>query len=259
MKNFIVLLVVISLICGVNFTAQAQPLPGIYDSRTLPSLDPGQWKEVLPDGNEGQPGNLISARSEDYLFGDYDENAELREVTLQQVTLLSSPDPENPFYKYQTLYNGGLIELINDFNAPWHNDEDSSLSFLATLGIVKVITCKYTDGDMAFILTAAAEFGEYPGFKAYIMAKFEKGVPDEGIDPVTMSGDLTWVRIKIVGPAAGINVAVDIKPGSCPNPLNIKSKGVLPVAILGTEDFDVKDIKVNSIRILAEEGFTREF
>jgi hypothetical protein len=44
-----------------------------------------------------------------------------------------------------------------------------------------------------------------------------------------------------------IEVPVYIKPGSCPNPLNIKSKGVLPVAILGTPDFDVNTIDVNSI------------
>lgn len=37
-------------------------------------------------------------------------------------------------------------------------------------------------------------------------------------------------------------VNIDIKPSSCPNPLNVKSKGVLPVAILGTEDFDVSEI-----------------
>ena len=46
-----------------------------------------------------------------------------------------------------------------------------------------------------------------------------------------------------------ITVAIDIKPGSCPNPLNIKSKGVLPVAILGTDDFDVTTIDPASIRL----------
>jgi len=39
-----------------------------------------------------------------------------------------------------------------------------------------------------------------------------------------------------------IPVSVDIKPQSCPNPFNTKSKGVLPVAILGTEDFDVTTV-----------------
>jgi hypothetical protein len=39
-----------------------------------------------------------------------------------------------------------------------------------------------------------------------------------------------------------IEVNVDIKPTSWPNPFNVNSKGVLPVAILGTEDFDVTQI-----------------
>jgi len=34
-------------------------------------------------------------------------------------------------------------------------------------------------------------------------------------------------------------VQIDIKPTSCPNPFNVKSKGVLPVAILGTDELDV--------------------
>ena len=42
-------------------------------------------------------------------------------------------------------------------------------------------------------------------------------------------------------------VGVDIKPQSCPNPFNFKSKGKLPVAILGTADFDVTDIDVSTI------------
>ena len=46
-----------------------------------------------------------------------------------------------------------------------------------------------------------------------------------------------------------IQVSVDIKPSSCPNPLNVKDKGVLPVAVLGTEDFDVFDIDPASIRL----------
>jgi hypothetical protein len=43
--------------------------------------------------------------------------------------------------------------------------------------------------------------------------------------------------------------AIDINPGSCPNPLNVKSKGVIPVAILGSEDFDVSSIDAASIRL----------
>jgi hypothetical protein len=43
--------------------------------------------------------------------------------------------------------------------------------------------------------------------------------------------------------------AFDIKPTSCPNPLNVKSRGVMPAAILGTEDFDVMEIDPESIML----------
>ncbi len=43
-------------------------------------------------------------------------------------------------------------------------------------------------------------------------------------------------------PASAVTVPVDIKPGGCPNPVNVGSKGVLPFAILGTASFDVTTI-----------------
>jgi len=50
------------------------------------------------------------------------------------------------------------------------------------------------------------------------------------------------------GPAA-TEVAIDIKPQSCPNPVNTKSNGVLPVAILGTTSFDVNDVDLSSVQL----------
>jgi len=54
-------------------------------------------------------------------------------------------------------------------------------------------------------------------------------------------------------------VSVDIKPGSCPNPLNRKSKGVLPIAICGNEEFDVMNIDPGSLRLMRDgsSGFVR--
>ena len=46
---------------------------------------------------------------------------------------------------------------------------------------------------------------------------------------------------------ASEQIELDIKPGSCPNPLNPNSRRVLPVAILGTAGFDVHDIDVSSL------------
>ncbi len=49
-------------------------------------------------------------------------------------------------------------------------------------------------------------------------------------------------------PEPFILALVDIKPGSFPNSVNLKSKGVLPVAILGTADFDVTEVDFDSLR-----------
>ena len=37
-------------------------------------------------------------------------------------------------------------------------------------------------------------------------------------------------------------MVIDIKPGSETNPVNVKSKGVVPVAILTTDDFDATSV-----------------
>jgi len=67
------------------------------------------------------------------------------------------------------------------------------------------------------------------------------------------------------GSCRQVIVAVDIKPGSCPNPINVRPDhgslqraathdrrhryGVVPVAILGSEEFDVMNVRVSSIRL----------
>lgn len=42
-------------------------------------------------------------------------------------------------------------------------------------------------------------------------------------------------------------VEIDIKPGSDPNSINTKSKGLVPVAILGSDTFDVLDVDVTTL------------
>ena len=46
----------------------------------------------------------------------------------------------------------------------------------------------------------------------------------------------------------------DIKPGSCPNPLNPSGGGYIPMSILGTDDFDVTQIVVGSILLSRMDG-----
>ena len=46
-----------------------------------------------------------------------------------------------------------------------------------------------------------------------------------------------------------MDIDIDIKPQSCPNPLNTKKRGVLPVAILGTAGFDVTQVDLATVQL----------
>jgi len=45
-----------------------------------------------------------------------------------------------------------------------------------------------------------------------------------------------------------VEVELDIKPGSDTNPINLKSKGVIPVAILTTDDFDATTVDYQTVK-----------
>ena len=82
-------------------------------------------------------------------------------------------------------------------------------------------------------------------FGRFIEVRVTLKAAADGTGPV-----LSDIRIQ----SAAVVVEIDIKPGSCPNPFNTKSKGVLPVAVLGTEDFDVTAIDPDTIQ-LTREGY----
>lgn len=57
------------------------------------------------------------------------------------------------------------------------------------------------------------------------------------------------LTLEKITPKPIIPVDIDVKPTSCPNPLNRGSKGVIPVAILGTDEFDVNTIDPTTVNI----------
>jgi Beta-propeller repeat len=52
---------------------------------------------------------------------------------------------------------------------------------------------------------------------------------------------------KLELPAPAVTVLIDIKPGSDTNPINLRSKGVIPVAILSTQSFDATTVDPASV------------
>jgi hypothetical protein len=51
----------------------------------------------------------------------------------------------------------------------------------------------------------------------------------------------------LCGVASAQTVEIDIRPGGTLNPINPMSRGVIPVAILGSDTFDVADVDVTTL------------
>ncbi len=76
-----------------------------------------------------------------------------------------------------------------------------------------------------------ADEGDSPLWQTFV---FFDSARDEGFG---------WDNLAI----AEANVVIDIKPGSERNPVNLRSKGIIPVAILTTESFDATQVAWESV------------
>ena len=67
----------------------------------------------------------------------------------------------------------------------------------------------------------------------------------------TFTGDPTAVIDAVLDACveAAIPVKIDIKPQSCPNPFKLGKRGVIPVAILGTGEFDATSVKPETLTL----------
>ena len=75
-------------------------------------------------------------------------------------------------------------------------------------------------------------------------SEFQSGATDLDGNPRVDNGVVDMGAYEFIHP---VKVSVDIKPQTCPNPVNVKSKGILPVAILGSDVLDVNDIDLDTI------------
>ncbi len=71
---------------------------------------------------------------------------------------------------------------------------------------------------------------------------------------VTPAGTITLIASGLsapfgvaIEPTSSVSVDIDIKPGIDPNSINLRSMGVVPVAILGSDTFDVTDVDVTTL------------
>jgi len=60
-------------------------------------------------------------------------------------------------------------------------------------------------------------------------------------------GFAVMLSMSIMPAHAGLPLEIDIKPGSDTNAINPFTNGVIPVAILGSDAFDVADVDVTTL------------
>lgn len=78
---------------------------------------------------------------------------------------------------------------------------------------------------------------------------FRQHIPQRSTGPAQFELD----HVHLVGLSV-IPVEVDIKPGSDPNSVNTRARGVLPVAILTTADFDAAEVDPSTVTLGDDDG-----
>ena len=74
-----------------------------------------------------------------------------------------------------------------------------------------------------------------------------------GYGPEGVTHSVAFEDITVTSCLTTIEVEIDIKPGSDPNSINLKSKGVVPVAVLTTNDFDASIVAPETVEFTGAE------
>lgn len=109
------------------------------------------------------------------------------------------------------------------------------------------------------MLDYSGEFLDAKGFNwgANLVKKYRFKGLDETKVLTFVFGSRSWehgyydvaVEASVEAASPAIDIAFDIKPQSCPNPLNASKKGLLSAAIVGTSDFDVSHVDPATIQL----------
>jgi len=152
---------------------------------------------------------------------------------------------------------GGAFKINPDGTIPGGISIDSFVVDIikSTFDTVNVLAPGVCSGETVFVASVNPPSYENVPTPGVVEFEFEFCVPED-MEPGTHCFDICYLAdggevrrqtfcIEVVEPTTFL----DIKPGSCPNPLNVKSQGVLPAALLGRAGLDVRTIDVSSVRL----------
>ena len=143
----------------------------------------------------------------------------------------------------------GDESLFPELTSPSGNDRDDAQKIMIVLSDGQTL-----DEPGAI---AAAELAKAEGIRIISIAV--EGADEEFMEIIASSADdfyttddegLEALFEEISGTICTTReVNLDIHPNSCPNPLSPNSKGLLPVSINGSEDFDVTEIDLSTVTL----------
>ena len=120
-------------------------------------------------------------------------------------------------------------------------DNDGHVDLL-TAGIYGAVTLLVGNGDGTF--GDGVPYAASSNLSSLVATDFDR----DGWTDIAAGGGTPGVAIMYNKGPARPSVEIDIKPDDSPNSINPRSRGVIPVAILGSDAFDVEDINARTLR-----------
>ncbi|MHC5113849.1 MAG: hypothetical protein ACYTGP_05415 [Planctomycetota bacterium] len=148
-------------------------------------------------------------------------------------------------FSVRMVFDGDVTE------ASWQGWADGSPGF--PFGGINVFL--FDDGVQVATYSGVASFGTTIGSYFNVVADGGDKFDEIRFFNGAFNSFTTYVdNLSFSTPVGPVEVAFDLKPGSCPNSFNPNSRGVLPAAVLGTMDFDVTTIDLDSIVLSRADG-----
>ena len=204
-----------------------EPAHVTVDAWVRANGSPGQFKYIVAKGangcNSGATYALYTGRSEGLFFYIYDG-----------ATFVLSPGVlpgdiwDNAWHHVAGSYDGSNVSLYVDGVKIGSTQTDIDINY--NLANRDLVIGKYLDPSMD---NACGNPHSFTGDIDEVEL-FNEALSLSAIQDIYNAGS--------EGKCKTIEVDIDIKPGSYPNCMNINGHGVIPVAILGAERFDVEQI-----------------
>ncbi len=198
------------------------------------------WQEFLSVGNvdfeilTNQPPTLSYSQEPDYIDDGINPDKGHTDTNFTFKIVYTDADNDPPTDIRTAVVDGAP----SDFVAVMISNDAMVLDSSASSGLRDG---NYTNGEQYILNKRFPVAGRY----RYYFRAFFAGREMEGMFFGGIAGGKEQ-RFEVV---ARIKVNIDIKPGSFPNSINLKSKGVIPVAVFGTDEFNVSSIDPTTVTL----------